>query len=180
MKTIESPTVRSVLEDCIKFSKRLKQGYGFERRKVEKIVTNGDRALVEDKPDPESLRDILERFVAVFKDAMHTHVLFKTKIYELAEEAMEALKTCEDIIAKLDDIDTHCVQMNTVANKMAGGDKYNDGDIKTVQEQRRIVFFTLKVSSQLLNTIHHFISMEIRTLHIALVQACDNEMKPSV
>ena len=96
------------------------------------------------------------------------------------QEAIAALKTCEDIIAKLDDIDTHCVQMNTVANKMAGGDKYNDGDIKTVQEQRRIVFFTLKVSSQLLNTIHHFISMEIRTLHIALVQACDNEMKPSV
>ena len=89
----EIVTVRSVLEDCIKFSKRLKQGYGFERRKVEKIVTNGDRALVEDKPDPESLRDILERFVAVFKDAMHTHVLFKSKIYELADEAREALGT---------------------------------------------------------------------------------------
>ncbi len=89
--TTETITVRSVLEDCIKFSKRIKQGYGFERRKVEKIVTNGDRALVEDKPDPESLRDILERFVAVLKDAMHTHVLFRTKICELADEAMEAL-----------------------------------------------------------------------------------------
>ena len=93
MKTTENPTVRSVLEDCIRFSKRLKQGYGFERRKVEKIVTNSDRALIEDKPDPESLRDVLERFVVVFKDAMHTHVLFKTKIYELADEAIEALKT---------------------------------------------------------------------------------------
>lgn len=93
MKTTENPTVRSVLEDCIKFSKRLKQGYGFERRKVEKIVTNGDRALVEDKPDPESLCDILERFVAVFKDAMHSHVLFKKRIYELTDEAVEALKT---------------------------------------------------------------------------------------
>ena len=92
MKSVtETITVRSVLEDCIRFSKRLKQGYGFERRKVEKIVTNGGIALVEDKPDPESLRDILERFVAVFKDAMHTHVLLKTKIYELADVAMEAL-----------------------------------------------------------------------------------------
>ena len=89
--TTETATVRSVLEDCIRFSKRLKQGYGFERRKVEKIVTNGGRALVEDKPDPESLRDILERFVAVFKDAIRTHVLFKTKIYELADEAIAAL-----------------------------------------------------------------------------------------
>ena len=92
MKTTDNPTVRSVLEDCVKFSKRLKQGYGFERRKVEKIVANGDKALIEDTSATENLRDIMQRFVAVFKDAMHTHVLFKTKIYELANEAIEALK----------------------------------------------------------------------------------------
>ena len=92
MKTTDNPTVRSVLEDCVKFSKRLKQGYGFERRKVEKIVVNGDKALIEDTSATENLRDIMQRFVAVFKDAMHTHVLFKSKIYELANEAIEALK----------------------------------------------------------------------------------------
>lgn len=94
----ETITVRSVLEDCIKFSKRLKQGYGFERRKVEKIVANGDKALVEDTSAPENLRDIMQRFVAVFKDAMYTHVLFKTKIYELANEAIETLETRNAIL----------------------------------------------------------------------------------
>ena len=93
MKTTnESLTVRSVLEDCIRFSKRLKQGYGFERRKVEKIVTNGDRALVEDVDSPENLRDILQRFIATFRNAMHTHVLFRDQIYELMDETIKALE----------------------------------------------------------------------------------------
>lgn len=87
------------------------------------------------------------------------------------QEAIGALKICEDIIGKLNDIDTHIVQMNTVANKMAGGGVWSDGDMTTVQNQKRVVFFTLKVSSNLLNTIHHFMSLEIRTLHSALTQA---------
>lgn len=94
MKTsTETITVRSVLEDCIEFSNRLKRGYGFERRKVDKIVTNGDKALIEDVDSPENLRDILQRFVATFRNAMHTHVLFRDQVYELMDETIKALET---------------------------------------------------------------------------------------
>ena len=99
MKSVtETITVRSVLEDCIKFGKRLKRGYGFERRKVEKIVTNGDRALVEDVDSPENLRDILQRFIATFRNAMHTHVLFRDQIYELMDETIKALEAQNAIL----------------------------------------------------------------------------------
>ena len=90
------------------------------------------------------------------------------------QDALAALKTCEDVIGKLNDIDAHIVQMNTAANKMAGGGIYSDGDMTTVQDQKKVVFFTLKVSANLLNTIHHFMSLEIKTLHRGLTQSLNS------
>lgn len=86
------------------------------------------------------------------------------------QEAVIALKTCEDIIDKLTEISTHSYQMKKMADKMTSEE--NPGDIKTVQEQRRVVFFVLKLSSTLYNAISHFFNGTVSPLYGALSDAC--------